>query len=179
TARTCTARFRRSCRGSATSSWPDPTPEFASRAAPEFHRRVTSLPDGELETATEMALALRRRRVTPRELLERSLARAEAWQPATNAFSQLWAEEAEEDAQLVEVAARVLARSGHLAGGGRAPVAVEGMPVAAGIPIAVKDLFDVSGHETTGCCAAYRGAVALHDARMVEGLRDSGMVIIG
>jgi aspartyl-tRNA(Asn)/glutamyl-tRNA(Gln) amidotransferase subunit A len=140
---------------------------------------VTSLPDGELETGQEMALALRRRRVSPRELLDRSLARAEAWQPAINAFSQLWPEEAGEDAQLVEVAARVLARSSHPAGGVRSPLAPEDMPFPAGVPVAVKDLFDVSGHETTGCCAAYRGAIALRDATMVERLRDAGMVIVG
>ena len=49
----------------------------------------------------------------------------------------------------------------------------------AGVPVAVKDLFDVEGHETTGCCAAYRGNVARRDAEVVTRLRRAGAVIVG
>ena len=48
----------------------------------------------------------------------------------TNAFAQVFAHEARADAELD--------REGPLAG----------------VAIAVKDLFDVRGHPTTGCCAA-------------------------
>src|SRR5919198_1784655 len=140
---------------------------------------MTSLRDGQLETAVEMAEALRRRRVSPLDILERTLARAEAWQPSTNAFSQpLWTEEAEEDARLVELAFRALARSSHPSAAH--PVgADEDLPFTAGIPIAIKDLYDVTGHETTGCCEAYRGSISLHDAEMVVRVRQAGMVLVG
>jgi aspartyl-tRNA(Asn)/glutamyl-tRNA(Gln) amidotransferase subunit A len=140
---------------------------------------MTSLRDGELETAAEMAEALRRRRVSPLDILERALARAEAWQPSTNAFSQpLWSEEAEEDARLVELAFRALARSSHPSAA-RPVVGQDDLPLTAGVPIAVKDLYDVSGHETTGCSEAYRGSISLHDAEMVVRVREAGMVLVG
>jgi Asp-tRNA(Asn)/Glu-tRNA(Gln) amidotransferase A subunit family amidase len=140
---------------------------------------MTSLRDGELETAAEMAEAIRTRQVSPVDLIERALARAEAWQPSTNAFSQLWADHALGDAGLVEVAARALARSPHPAGGVGATRGFEQLPLSAGIPIAVKDLFDVAGRETTGCCAAYEGNLAKHDAPTVAAVRDTGMVMLG
>src|SRR5881296_867389 len=114
-----------------------------------------------------MAAALRRRQISPLDLLERSLARAEVWQPVTNALSQLWSDEAMEDARLVELAARALARAAHPSGGVRAVAPDDELPWTAGVPVLVKDLFDVAGHETTGCCDAYRGRVAEHDAPAV------------
>ncbi|MGH2675442.1 MAG: amidase, partial [Actinomycetota bacterium] len=47
-----------------------------------------------MRTAVEMARAVREREVSPVELVEDALRRADAWQPVTNAFSQLHAEEA-------------------------------------------------------------------------------------
>ena len=46
------------------------------------------------------------------------------------------------------------------------------------VPIAIKDLFDVAGHETTACCAAYRGNVARRDAPIIANLRER-FVFIG
>jgi aspartyl-tRNA(Asn)/glutamyl-tRNA(Gln) amidotransferase subunit A len=117
--------------------------------------------EGELETAASMAAALRAGAVTSSELVERALRRAEEWQPSINAFSQLWAEEAMREARRID-----------------------GLPPAergpwTGVPVAVKDLFDVAGHETTGCCLAYRGTVPTVDAPIVERLREAGLVMIG
>ena len=120
-----------------------------------------SLPDGELETAAAMSAVLRRGEVTSVELVERALARAHAWQPSINAFSQLWPEEALSEAMRVDADR----------GSERRPYA--------GVPVAVKDLFDVAGHETTGCCAAFRGRLADRDAQVVERLRAAGLVLIG
>ena len=75
------------------------------------------------------------------------------WQPVTNAFSQIWADEA----------GAATPPDGPLSG----------------IPVAVKDLFDVAGHETTGCCAAYEGRIADTDATVVTRLREAGAVIVG
>jgi Asp-tRNA(Asn)/Glu-tRNA(Gln) amidotransferase A subunit family amidase len=113
--------------------------------------------------AIEAARAVRERRVSPVELVEEALRAAEAWQPVTNAFSALHPDEA-----LVEARRRAdeVARA-EVAG-----------PLH-GVPVAVKDLFDVAGWETTGCCAAYRGRVADRDAAVVRALREAGAVIIG
>ena len=111
------------------------------------------LPDGELETALEMAAAVRTGQVTPGELLERTYARAEAWQPSTRAFSQLWSDGAAEPAAL-------------------------GGPLA-GVPVGVKDLFDMAGRPTTGCCRAYDGRIAERDAPTVTRVRAAGLSIIG
>jgi len=122
---------------------------------------VTGLRDGELETAFEMAMALLRKEVRALEVVERAIRRAEDWQPTINAFSQLWAEEATQAARLVDAAGP----------GERTP--------RSGIPLAVKDLFDVAGHETTGCCSAYRGNVREEDAPVIARVREVGLVMIG
>jgi Asp-tRNA(Asn)/Glu-tRNA(Gln) amidotransferase A subunit family amidase len=119
------------------------------------------IPDGELETALEMSAALRAGDVTSAELVERSLRRLEAWQPSINAFSQIWADDA------VEGARRAGERPGPESGRLR------------GVPGAVKDLFDVGRHETTGCCDAYRGRLASVDASVIAAIRRAGVVFVG
>jgi aspartyl-tRNA(Asn)/glutamyl-tRNA(Gln) amidotransferase subunit A len=116
---------------------------------------------GPPSTAVAMAAALAEGAVTSRELTEHALAEAERWQPATNAFSQLWAEEA-------LAAADAIDREGY----------DERRPLA-GVPVGVKDLFDVAGHETTSCCAAYAGRVASADAPIIARVRSAGLVMIG
>ncbi len=111
------------------------------------------LPDGELETALEMAVAVRTGQVSPGELRERASARAEAWQPSTRAFSQLWPDDAAE------------------------PSAPDGQ--LAGVPIGVKDLFDMAGRPTTGCCRVYDGRIAERDAPTVARVRAAGPSIVG
>jgi aspartyl-tRNA(Asn)/glutamyl-tRNA(Gln) amidotransferase subunit A len=114
-------------------------------------------------TAGECIALVRTGRASPAEIVEESLRRIEAWQPVTNAFSQLRPE-----ASLAEARARAdrLARR-------EVPGPLEGVPVA------IKDLFDVEGWETTGCCAAYRGRVARRDAEAVRLLREAGAVVVG
>jgi aspartyl-tRNA(Asn)/glutamyl-tRNA(Gln) amidotransferase subunit A len=87
--------------------------------------------------------------------VDAALERIDAWQGRTNAFAQVFADEARADAELE--------REGPLAG----------------VPIAVKDLFDVRGHPTTGCCAAIPSEPAKRDATLVARLRDAGAIVIG
>jgi Asp-tRNA(Asn)/Glu-tRNA(Gln) amidotransferase A subunit family amidase len=122
---------------------------------------MAGLQEGELETAAAMAGALHAGQVTSVELVERALTRAEAWQPSTNAFSQLWADLAIDEARRVDAT----------------PVSERG--TFTGVPIAVKDLFDVAGKETTGCCAAYAGSIAERDAAVIERIRRAGLVMVG
>jgi aspartyl-tRNA(Asn)/glutamyl-tRNA(Gln) amidotransferase subunit A len=87
--------------------------------------------------------------------VDAALERIDAWQGRTNAFAQVFADDARADAELD--------REGPLAG----------------VPIAVKDLFDVRGHPTTGCCAAIQPVPAERDATLVARLRDAGAIVIG
>ena len=74
-------------------------------------------------------------------VIDAALEGIDAWQGPTNAFAQVFADEARADAEGP-------GRDGPLAG----------------VPIAVKDLFDVRGHPTTGCCAAIPPRPAERDA---------------
>ncbi|HYU58861.1 MAG TPA: amidase [Actinomycetota bacterium] len=96
--------------------------------------------------------------MVPEEAVRAAIDSLVAWQPVTNACSQLWPDEAIE--------------------------AARGLPVEPGgplhgVPVLVKDLYDVAGHETTGCSAAFRGNVAASDAPLVTALRAAGAVIVG
>lgn len=112
-------------------------------------------------TALEMTAAVREGRASSADLVAESLRLANSWQPRTNALSQLWADEA------LEQAARIDA------------LPPDCRPPLAGLPMLVKDLFDVRGHETTACCAALQGNIATEDAYLVARLRGAGAVIIG
>lgn len=109
-------------------------------------------------TLIDMCRAIRERRVSPVELVTEAVRSLQEWQPVTNATSQLFVDEALS--------------------------AARGLPVRPigplhGIPVLVKELFDVAGHETTGCSEAFRGNIAAADAFVVRQLREAGAVIVG
>jgi Asp-tRNA(Asn)/Glu-tRNA(Gln) amidotransferase A subunit family amidase len=93
--------------------------------------------------------------VTESGSVDAALEGIDAWQDRTNAFAQVFADEARAEAELD--------REGPLAG----------------VPIAAKDLFDVRGHPTTGCCAAIPPMPAERDATLVARLRGAGAIVIG
>lgn len=134
-----------------------------ARAAGRGQARYRTAVGAEVETARDMAAAVAARAVSPVELVRRALDRLDRWQPVTNAFSQVFAEEALAEARQAEDAVTPGAVLGPLHG----------------VPVAVKDLFDVAGHETTGCCAAFAGNVAKGDAEAVRRLRAVGAIVIG
>lgn len=113
-------------------------------------------------TAAGMARAVARREVTPVDLVAAALERLERWEPVTNAFSVVEPEDALDLARAAERAIGDGATLGPLHG----------------VPVAVKDLFDVQGWETTGCCRAYEGNVARADAVLVTRLRSAGAIVI-
>jgi Asp-tRNA(Asn)/Glu-tRNA(Gln) amidotransferase A subunit family amidase len=90
--------------------------------------------------------------------VEASLEAIEHAQPRLNAFTSVLADEA-------------LARAHEL--DGQEPVG----PLH-GLPVVIKDLFDVAGVPTTGACGAYEGRVATEDADVVAVLRAAGAVIV-
>lgn len=116
-----------------------------------------------LDSAVGCARAVREKDVSPVELVERALDRLDRWQPVINAFSQIRPEAALDEARE------------------RADALARGEPggLLAGVPVAVKELFDVADWETSGCSLAYRGNVARRDAEVVGRLRGAGAVVVG
>jgi amidase len=113
--------------------------------------------------ATDVAAMLRRQEVSSRELTEALLARIEAVNPALNAVVELRAEAALREAATADEAA---ARGGELG------------PLH-GVPITVKDAFDVAGLPTTWGNPAFKDHVAAADATVVRRLREAGAVVVG
>jgi aspartyl-tRNA(Asn)/glutamyl-tRNA(Gln) amidotransferase subunit A len=109
-------------------------------------------------TLAEMSGAIRTGQIRSVELVADAIRSIEAWQPVTNAASQVFAAEA-------LTAARALP--------------AEPVGPLHGVPVLVKELFDVAGHETTGCCDAFRGNVVSVDAFVVRRLREAGAIIVG
>lgn len=105
----------------------------------------------------ETAAAVREGRVSPEELLQESLRRIEAYNPALNAVIAQRFEEALQEA-------RSSTRTGPLAG----------------IPLLVKDLTDVAGMRTTkGSHLLANTPPATHDALLVQRLRAAGAIVVG
>lgn len=112
----------------------------------------------------EQARAVAAGQRSSEELVEAALRAAEALQPALNAFTMLFADPALAQARAADAALRSGTPPGLLHG----------------VPVAVKDLFDVAGRVTSGCCRAYADRPpASADAPAVAALRRAGAVVIG
>ena len=116
-----------------------------------------------LRPAVEVARRLRSRELSSRELTGALLARIEAVNPRLNAVVQLRAEEALAEAAAADATA---ARGGTLG------------PLH-GVPITVKDCFDLAGLPTTWGNPAFAGHRAAADATLVRRLRRAGAVVVG
>ena len=114
-------------------------------------------------TIDEFGKKLRAREVTARVVVERCLARIDELQPRLNAFIRVLHEDALRQADALD---RELA-----SGRDRGPLH--------GVPIAVKDLIDISGVPTTAASRVRDGHVAAADAPVITRLRDAGAVLIG
>ncbi len=125
---------------------------------------MTLLP-GELNSLDLVAAARRVAdgEVSPVELTVACLERIEALEPRVNAFITVTDDEAVYDARSIEAA---------LARGER------GAPLA-GVPIALKDLFDTAGVRTTAGSRFFADRVPDRDAAVVERLRDAGAILLG
>ncbi len=112
-----------------------------------------------MQTLISTAAAVAERAVSPVELVDAALAGAERLQSRSNAFTVMMSEEARERAvQLTD----------------RDPIG----PLH-GVPIAIKDLYDVAGYRTTGCCAAYLDReIATQDSAVAARLRAAGAILI-
>ncbi len=113
--------------------------------------------------AWELADMIRKKTLSPVELMEETLARIETVNPALNAFVQLRAEEAIEEAREIET---------RIARG-------EAVGPLAGIPLGVKDLEDVKGMVTSFGSIPYKENMAQEDSIQVARLRRAGAIVVG
>jgi AtzE family amidohydrolase len=116
-------------------------------------------PDG-----TAVAAQVRAGEITAAAVVKRTLAAIEAGDRAINSFTAVWPERAWADA----------ARVDRMIAGGRDPGPL------AGVPVAVKNLFDVAGYVTVaGSRISAADPPAADDAEAVARLRAAGAVVVG
>ena len=115
-------------------------------------------------TAAQIAAAVAARRVSALNVVEGALARIRARDPLLNSFTAITERRARERAQAIDDAR---ARGASL-------------PALAGVPFAVKNLFDVAGLTTLAGAKINRDAPpAGHDAVLIERLEAAGAVLVG
>ena len=114
--------------------------------------------------ATELAALIRKKKVSPVEVLDAVLDRIERLNPKLNAFVTLTDEQARREAKATE---RALSKKGARLG-----------PLH-GVPFSVKDLVITKGVRTTFGTPLYRDNVPNEDAPMVERLKAAGAIMLG
>jgi aspartyl-tRNA(Asn)/glutamyl-tRNA(Gln) amidotransferase subunit A len=113
--------------------------------------------------ARELVRLIKSGELTPREVMEETLARIEALNPALNAFVSLHPEGALKEAEKL---------TEHIASGR------ECGPLA-GIPVGVKDLEDAKGFVTSFGSVPFKENVAVADSTQVARLKAAGAIVIG
>jgi amidase len=110
-----------------------------------------------------MIKAVRDRKISPLELIDAHLAQIEKEQPRINAFVAIYGESARQQAKQATDAL----------------TATSDLPRLHGIPVTIKDSFDIAG-EPTLCGSRFRiGHVARTDSTAVARLRAAGAIILG
>jgi Asp-tRNA(Asn)/Glu-tRNA(Gln) amidotransferase A subunit family amidase len=120
-------------------------------------RELTFLP------AVSMAEQIRRKVLSPVELLEAHLARIEELNPKLNAFVQVDAEGARQQARQAEAAVGGSEELGPLHG----------------VPLSIKSSIEVAGLRCESGTRLRAGFIATRDAPLVARLRNAGAVILG
>lgn len=111
----------------------------------------------------EVAAALRRKEVSPVDLVQRSLARITADEPRLNAFARLNEDRALAAARQAEREISAGLWRGELHG----------------VPVAVKDLYDIAGLPTTCSSKVRHDHIASADSACVQRLEQAGACIVG
>ena len=114
-------------------------------------------------TMNELALMIKRLEITPSEVTEAFIQRIEKNDGLVNSYVQIFKDEAREAARIADQSIRSNRYIGPLHG----------------IPIALKDVFDVAGHPTTYGSKVFLNDTVQLDGSVVKRLRDSGAVILG
>jgi fatty acid amide hydrolase len=114
-------------------------------------------------SATTLSSMLARGEVSARDVLRAHLERIDEVEPQLHAFTEVLREQAMADAEASDAR--------HSRGEGRGPLD--------GLPVSVKECFDIAGRDTTLGIPSRRGHVAHADAAMVALLREAGVVVLG
>jgi aspartyl-tRNA(Asn)/glutamyl-tRNA(Gln) amidotransferase subunit A len=129
---------------------------------PSHQSRVTSHDFGD---AISIAESIRRRRISPVEVVDETLARIERVNPRLNAFLAVFGDQARAAARSAERLVMQKKRS---------------LPPLFGVPVSVKDIvFTTEAPTTAGSRIFGDGIVAERDAPIVRRLRRAGAIIIG
>jgi aspartyl-tRNA(Asn)/glutamyl-tRNA(Gln) amidotransferase subunit A len=116
-------------------------------------------------TAVEVAERIRKRRISPVEVVEETLARIERLNPRFNAFITVFGDQARQAAKRAE---RLVMQRGRT------------VPPLCGVPLSVKDIvFTTEAPTTAGSKVFGEGVTVTDDAPVVRRLRRAGAVIIG
>jgi fatty acid amide hydrolase len=113
--------------------------------------------------ATTVSSMLSRGEVSARDVVRAHLDRIDEIDGRVRAFTEVLRVEAMADAEASDQ------RRAH--GEARGPLD--------GVPVTVKECFDMAGRTTTLGIPSWRGRIAQHDAAMVTALRDAGAVVLG
>ncbi|WP_340608209.1 amidase [Xenorhabdus bharatensis] len=114
-------------------------------------------------TISQASQAIAAQTLSPVELVDAALANIEIAEPEINAFVSVWAEEAREQAKQ---AAREISQGKY-----RGPLH--------GIPLALKDLFDVAGKPTTASSKVRAGHIAQSNSTVTDALHRAGAILLG
>jgi fatty acid amide hydrolase len=114
-------------------------------------------------SASAISAMLGRGELTSAEVVAELLERIERVEPRVHAFTEVLGERARADAQRSDARRR----SGEVRG-----------PLD-GVPVTIKECFDIAGRATTLGLPSWRGRIAARDSAMVELLREAGAVILG
>ena len=114
-------------------------------------------------SVAELSRLIKKREVSPVEVVKAHLARVEALEPALNSFITLLPEQAMEEARLAE---REI-----LSGQYRGPLH--------GIPIGLKDLFYVKGVPNTSGSKIFDHFIPDYDSTLTSKLREAGAILLG
>jgi aspartyl-tRNA(Asn)/glutamyl-tRNA(Gln) amidotransferase subunit A len=112
---------------------------------------------------TQLAPLLRAREVSPVELTEAYLDRIARLDPLLNTYIRVMADEAREAAQTAE---REIANGTY-----RGPLH--------GVPLGIKDLYDVAGVPTTMGSKVLRDNIPTRDAAVVARVKEAGAIVLG
>lgn len=131
-------------------------PKFMNRQGHEGSRMQS-------RSIAESAQQIRRREISPVELLRECLEQIERLNSSLNAFITVTAESALAEAKAAEREIQ--------AGRWRGPLH--------GIPVGLKDLIDTAGARTTAASAIFRDRIPAADADVVKNLKAAGAVLVG
>jgi aspartyl-tRNA(Asn)/glutamyl-tRNA(Gln) amidotransferase subunit A len=128
-------------------------------------RHETPVTNHGLPDAFSLAEQIRKRRISPVEVIEETLSRIERLNPRFNAFIAVFGDQARQAARKAE---RLVMQRGRT------------LPPLFGVPVSVKDIvFTTEAPTTAGSKIFGDGIVVTEDAPVVRRLRRAGAIIIG